>query len=128
MFKKILYYFLGIVFMGILPTGFITDWNLKVLFTNSSAGFSAIGLIVLGIIFFLIRHKYKDEIKDLPNSHIAVYIYKQISGVMVFGFLSFALYAISSFTEQIWLIFGFYGVGYIIGTHFFYLAACTHKE
>lgn len=114
--------------MVVLPSGIITDWDISIMFKEPSAGVSIIGIILFAISFFVLRRKYKDEIKLLPNSHIGVYIYKQISGIMTFGTLALSLLFISSFTSQIWLIFLLYGVGYVIGTHFFYLAACIGKE
>lgn len=120
MLKKISLLLAAFTVRFLIPLGLVTDWNPKVLFTEPTAGYSLLGIIVFGIIFMLVNKTFKGILEDKPKTHLGVFLYKELKALM-FTLLMIGIFVfIATFSEALWMIAAAFGLCYIISEYLFY--------
>ena len=112
--KKFLWIFAALLVRFVFPIGLITDWRFHLLLKEPAVGLSLLGMIVGGVVLWLLNKTFKDMLKDEPNSHIGVFLFKLVRSVIFTGIAVGLFVFLGAFSQTLWIISLAFGLSWIV--------------
>lgn len=128
MLKKILLVFFGFAIRFVVPVGVLTDWKIYKLFTEPAAGYSLLGLIMFGVMFFFLNKTLDGMLEDKPKTHIGVFLFKEVKAIIWTAIAVGTFIFVGNFSTMLWAIAGVFGLCYIVSEYLFYEYYMLTKE
>lgn len=118
--KKFMLITFALIIRFVIPLGMLTDWQFHKLLKEPAAGYSLLGIVIFGTVFFLMNKTLKGILEDKPKTHIGVFLFKEVKAIMWTGIFVGLFIFVGNFSTMLWAIAGIFGLCYIVSEYLLY--------